>query len=275
MTSNNLKIMTETKPMTDIHAINWRNEITINALDDIGPVALKLKKFADYLGDFRVGASDNIVSSRPLSDSDGNILATNAFGWTDEEDSWWKSTFRALRAPYLQACRYEGNAFWMNEAGFHCARHNAFLDDIDTSTLSDYAKCQSIICVPVHMPFAQLGVVVFFPKNPDITDLSQIFERHANEIEDVSKRFITHYTSIMSQRHWIPKNCELTRREIECLRLSALGKTDAEMATVLSVRKATIRYHLTNAARKLDAVNKIQSVFKAGQLGFLGTADLK
>ena len=64
---------------------------------------------------------------------------------------------------------------------------------------------------------------------------------------------------------------KLSKREIECLRWAAAGKTDSEIGMILSRSSATIRFHLHNAALKLDAVNRSQTVFKAGQLGYLGS----
>jgi len=52
---------------------------------------------------------------------------------------------------------------------------------------------------------------------------------------------------------------------------AALGKTDREIALILSRSCATVRFHLQNAAQKLNAVNRSQTVFKASQLGYLGS----
>jgi DNA-binding CsgD family transcriptional regulator len=63
----------------------------------------------------------------------------------------------------------------------------------------------------------------------------------------------------------------LSKREVECLRWAALGKTDQEIAMIMSRSCATVRFHIHNAAIKLDAVNRSQTVFKASQLGYLGS----
>ena len=55
------------------------------------------------------------------------------------------------------------------------------------------------------------------------------------------------------------------------MRWAAVGKTDQEIAMLLSRSCATVRFHIHNAAVKLDAVNRSQTVFKASQLGFLGS----
>ena len=77
----------------------------------------------------------------------------------------------------------------------------------------------------------------------------------------------------MQAQRWICDDVRLSKREIECLRWAAVGKTDGEIATILSRSCATIRFHIHNAAQKLNAVNRSQAVFKAGQLGFLGSVN--
>ena len=65
----------------------------------------------------------------------------------------------------------------------------------------------------------------------------------------------------------------LSKREVECLRWAAIGKTDREIAEIVSLSHATIRYHIHRAGEKLYSVNRAQTIFKAGQLGFLGASD--
>jgi len=61
----------------------------------------------------------------------------------------------------------------------------------------------------------------------------------------------------------------LSKREVECLRWAAIGKTDFEISMIMGVSHATVRFHLRNAAAKLNAVNRGQTLFKAAQLGFI------
>ena len=55
-------------------------------------------------------------------------------------------------------------------------------------------------------------------------------------------------------------------------RVAAIGKTDKEISLILALSHATVRYHIQRAGEKLNAVNRSQAVFKAGQLGYLGAA---
>lgn len=61
----------------------------------------------------------------------------------------------------------------------------------------------------------------------------------------------------------------LTDREREVLNWIALGKTAGETATILSLSKRTCETHIYSAARKLHAVNSIQTVVEAIRRGEL------
>lgn len=63
---------------------------------------------------------------------------------------------------------------------------------------------------------------------------------------------------------------DLTRREIQCLKWAALGKTDSEIANIVGIAVPTIRFHLTNAGKKLGVDGREQAVSAATDLGFVG-----
>jgi DNA-binding CsgD family transcriptional regulator len=62
---------------------------------------------------------------------------------------------------------------------------------------------------------------------------------------------------------------QLTERERDCLSWTAAGKTSSEIALILELSDHTINHYLTFAARKLDAVNRVQAVAKAIRLQLL------
>jgi PAS domain S-box-containing protein len=55
----------------------------------------------------------------------------------------------------------------------------------------------------------------------------------------------------------------LTRREIEILQLLAQGHSTREVAHRLSLTVSTVRTHIQNVLRKLEAHNKLQAIFLA------------
>ena len=61
----------------------------------------------------------------------------------------------------------------------------------------------------------------------------------------------------------------LSRRELEVLRLIALGKTNPEIARQLVVAPGTVKAHAAHIYTKLDVSNRTQAVARARQLGLL------
>jgi LuxR family transcriptional regulator, quorum-sensing system regulator CinR len=61
----------------------------------------------------------------------------------------------------------------------------------------------------------------------------------------------------------------LTSREVECLRLTALGKDAGDIALILGISPHTARDYLKSARFKLDCVTSAQAVTKAVKLGLL------
>lgn len=61
----------------------------------------------------------------------------------------------------------------------------------------------------------------------------------------------------------------LTLRELECLHWVSMGKTAWETATIMGRSQRTVEFHLVNAARKLNAINKIHAVVIAVRMGLI------
>jgi LuxR family maltose regulon positive regulatory protein len=61
----------------------------------------------------------------------------------------------------------------------------------------------------------------------------------------------------------------LSQRELEVLRLIALGRTNQEIARQLIVAPGTVKAHTASIYRKLDVANRTEAVARARQLGIL------
>ena len=64
-------------------------------------------------------------------------------------------------------------------------------------------------------------------------------------------------------------NTVLTEREKECLLWTAEGKTSWEISQILGISERTVVFHLNNATRKLDVVNRQHAVAKAISHGYI------
>jgi len=65
------------------------------------------------------------------------------------------------------------------------------------------------------------------------------------------------------------KKIRLPPREASCLRWKALGKTDEDIARILSISPYTVRFHLEAARSRLNTTNTTHTVAKALALGLI------
>lgn len=246
--------------------------VSVRRMADVRRAAEALRDIALACSGLHVVAHANIASKEPILDADGNVLAADVFGWTGESEYWWKDSKLALSSPLPRACRYESEVFWANASGFYTRQPNPYLDDMNLDNFEKRALTRAAIVVPVHLPFGQIGAVCFLSRDPERTDLSAEYELWGDALALLSHRFIAGYAKAHRTRRWLPCDCQLTKREVECLRWASVGKTDKEISLILSRSHATVRFHIQNAGEKLNAVNRSQTIFKAAQLGYLGAA---
>lgn len=219
--------------------------------------------------DMRAAPAHDIADKRTPVDASGGILATEVFGWNTDERVWWRNSRIALDSPLTTACRFESQPFWVNAEGFRTRETNAYLTSIDISNFEHRAMTRAAIGVPVHLPFGQIGAVSFNPLDRNKTDLTEEFERYSDALGLYARTFIATYVQVMGSAQALPSGSRLSKREVECLRWAAIGKTDMEISMIMSRSRATVRFHIHNAATKLNAVNRSQTVFKAAQLGYI------
>ncbi|MDE2561820.1 MAG: helix-turn-helix transcriptional regulator [Sphingomonadales bacterium] len=242
--------------------------VRIDSEDGIRAAAQALHEISMALG-FRVAPAHDIADKRTPVDKDGHVLADEVFGWGDAETAWWRNSSIALDSPITSACRFESEPFWVNKDGFRTRLPNRYLEEIELKNFEMRAMTRAAIVVPVHMAFGKIGAVSFNPLDTGVTDLEEAFERHATLLGIYARTFIISYSEVMGGKQALPPGSRLSKREVECLRWAAIGKTDMEISMIMARSRATVRFHIHNASTKLDAVNRSQTVFKAAQLGYI------
>jgi DNA-binding CsgD family transcriptional regulator len=65
------------------------------------------------------------------------------------------------------------------------------------------------------------------------------------------------------------EGCGLTRRELEVVRLIAVGRTNRDVAQQLFLSPRTVDMHVRNILRKLDCQSRVEAAYRAGELGLL------
>ncbi len=217
----------------------------------------------------RAAPAHDIADKRTPVDAEGNLLARDVFGWSGEDKVWWRNSRIALDSPLTTACRFESQPFWVNAGGFHVRQPNSYLGAIDLTNFETRAMTRAAIVVPVHMTFGQIGAVSFNPLDTSLVDLAEDFEKYSDALGLYARTFIATYVHVMGPMQALPSQSRLSKREVECLRWAAIGKTDLEISMIMSRSRATVRFHIHNASIKLNAVNRSQTVFKASQLGYI------
>ncbi|MDE2404847.1 MAG: helix-turn-helix transcriptional regulator [Sphingomonadales bacterium] len=242
--------------------------VRINAPEGIRRAAEALHEIALSAG-FRAAPAHDIADKRTPVDVEGNVLARDVFGWSEDDRVWWRNSRIALDSPLTTACRFESQPFWVNARGFHLRQPNSYLASINLANFESRAMTRAAIVVPVHLPFGQIGAVSFNPLDPAHTELETEFLAWGDALGVYARTFIATYVHVMGSMQALPPESRLSKREVECLRWAAIGKTDLEISMIMSRSRATVRFHIHNASMKLNAVNRSQTVFKAAQLGYI------
>jgi DNA-binding CsgD family transcriptional regulator len=248
--------------------------VRIECKAGIRRAAEALRRIGQEIGDLRCAPVHDFADGSTMVDAEGNLLATDVFGWTgDDNHRWWDHISQiVLDSPITTACRYESDPFWCNEHGLFARYENPFFKSIDiVNLLERTGRLRPAIIAPVHLPFGRIGAISFEWPNPHKSDLSKEYETYGDFLGVCSRIFVTDYVRLMCRNPGTVTDPRLSEHEVCCLRWAALGKTDEEIGLILSRSRATVRFHLHNATLKLASVNRSQSVFKAAQLGYIGS----
>jgi DNA-binding CsgD family transcriptional regulator len=244
--------------------------VTIRQPSDILGASRVMARVAEDHG-MRLMILHDISSQQMVADADGKDVNTSVFGWQPDVSEFWQNYDCACRSPIIRACRLESEPFWVNRHGFRTIVPNAMLDGIDLDDFEVTSILTAAIVVPVFLPFGQIAVAIFSSRDQNQHELSNHFAEFIGLFSNLSRRFLTTYAAITRDNPYLPAEAVLTLREVECLRWAAFGKTDKEIAVILDLSHATIRYYLMRICKKLDAVNRAQAIFRASQLGYLGS----
>ena len=236
----------------------------------IGPAAEQLRDAVADLYGLRTAVTHNVASREPMRDGNGAVLASEVFGFRGEESRWWDVPQLALSSPIVHACRVEAEPFWCNAHGFRTRLPNPLLDVIDLHDFRIRAMTAAAIVVPIHLPVGQIGAASFLSPEPEANDLSDAYSCAADALAVLARAFVQSYVKVTARARPGLGSISLTKREVECLRWAAAGKTNEEIGIILGLQRTTVRVHIRSASVKLDAVNRDQTMFKAAQLGFLG-----
>lgn len=108
----------------------------------------------------------------------------------------------------------------------------------------------------------------------DVTD-----EDHDHFVERMRPRLLSFsgiiHGSLCGGKDANSANGLLTPREVDCLRWAASGKTDGEIAEILSIARWTVVTYLQNAKIKLNCSNRTSAVATALSLGIIDMPEVQ
>jgi DNA-binding CsgD family transcriptional regulator len=230
--------------------------------DDMSAWAAEIGEIAASYGLY-VLPRFNLGASEVARDADDQRYYASIFGWTGKEGSWHHLTERRM-CPLADVCRHQTEPFWSTALSAVQSRsYTAYLEKIDMSWLWAETRVRAILTVPVHMLQAQVGLVHFITDDENF-----VFEPHVDELAFYSREFLTTYAKKRIAGQSRSRHQPLSPQEIECLNWAFQGKTDREIAEITGRSYSTIRFYMSNAAIKLDSVNRAQTLAKAAVLGY-------
>jgi DNA-binding CsgD family transcriptional regulator len=118
------------------------------------------------------------------------------------------------------------------------------------------------LAIPLHGPSGGFAVVSL-----SANDLTAKFKRNVDARRHTAHLMAIHFHAVVERLLEIDdkasKPIELTERETECIKWSALGKSSWEISQILSLSERTVNFHMSNAIRKLDVSNRTHAVAKS------------
>lgn len=126
---------------------------------------------------------------------------------------------------------------------------------------------RSGLSVPLHGPAGRVAVVSFAADSTRVVDPLTISHLHA-----LAVRFHLAFQNAANGSMRTAAGVELTLRERECLSWAALGKSSWDISQILGVSQYTVKFHLGNAMRKLDAPTRTVAVLLAMRYGLIDPA---
>ncbi len=119
------------------------------------------------------------------------------------------------------------------------------------------------VCTPLRGPNNQLAGIALAT-----TEKKDAFDGNLDLINAYCSHFYVAYRRLLQEKRK-DQNIVLTEKEREVLKWAALGKTDAEIAQILSISKNTVDTHMRKVFKKLESNNRVLAAVKAITLGLI------
>lgn len=131
---------------------------------------------------------------------------------------------------------------------------------------------RSGVTLPIHGASGELGILCFVSdRRPD-----QHFHNEANrnlpELCCFRDFILESSLKFLKLPHDSEQPVSVTRRELECLKWCAAGKSSWEIAKILRCAEPTVNFHFNNIRRKFNTNSRQQAVVRAIKQGLIQPA---
>jgi DNA-binding CsgD family transcriptional regulator len=192
-----------------------------------------------------------------------------AHGWPDELLKLWWSRHAALKMPFYIRCRFEQLPFVVSLNQRHTI-DRACREQTQITELIHRMGVTTLLVVPLHLAKGQVGIIVW-AGNRRADVLTNILTGIEGDLLAIGHRFMRIAShSLNNTVNGVHERSRLTPREWDCVRTLAQGYREAEIASLIGIKKATVRFHLDNVVDKFGCKTRAQAVALLGQLGLLG-----
>ena len=180
------------------------------------------------------------------------LFGRTAPGWAER----YQNKRYSIDDPVVVAtCRSTG-AFTLDEVAAPSREGAPILADSRTYGLFDG------LCAPIRAGYDEVGFVLLGTDHLlELTD----YERFL--LQGMCDAYARAGLALLFSGHADPPS--LTRREIECLRWVAVGRSDPQIGMILGLSPNTVHAHVEAAKTKLDANSRAQLVLRAVMAGIL------
>lgn len=237
-----------------------------SGLKEVDRLAREVVEAGERIGLPFIASSPDIGSTAALRGSDGRALNATVFRWLDPDLRYWEDRGFALRSAFVHAARVCSEPFYFDGKALRTWRPSVALEAIKIGEDFDPMGVAAGIVAPAYLAAGVIGAVVWAAPEP-LADLAEVFAREAAGLHALALRLIATHAEAT---HAGLAPTRLTRREIQCLRWAAAGKTDQEIGGIVHISAPTVRFHLTNASRKLNVSGRTQAIHRAAGLGYIG-----
>lgn len=215
-----------------------------------------------------IAVAADIGSPHPPRGPCGRPLAETTFRWVDPDLRYWEDRGFALRAAFVRMCRVCSEPFYFRAGQFGSWRRNGAIDAIMEEGPIETFGVGAAIVAPAYLPGGVIGAVVWATSDSAF-DVEPVFRAKAAELHAVALRFVGAYEEATAGIVGLGA-ARLTRREIQCLKWAAAGKTDSEVSDIVGISLPTVRFHITNASRRMGVNGRSQAIHQAAVMGYIG-----